>query len=347
MKILCDLHHEGLYESLRLLFEVRLGWELYRPIGLDWYHEGFWLVHPHIDTANQYLAIGGAEPLDAHGRPVTQSHGESAWINRTAQDAGSGVYRAGKYKAITLAAAKEVKWDAIMSSMPVHFPMFERFRQEFCPKAPHIFQQGNMWAVPAGVKNHLNSTKVRPPEGTNHVYYHPEFDLREFSPSLSENPRSVINLCHCHQKNYQEEFFQLERLMKPLGWTFKDHGASNRDGPVPDVAAALRQTGFLWHCKAGGEGYGFNLHNAAAMGRPILTHRSLYNGMTAEDQLVPGESVVDMDGRSLESVAANLELIAKSDQYPRMYVLTVGNFRSVVNFDKEEQEIRRFLERLQ
>ena len=43
IRILADFHHHALWESLRLVFEERFGWELYRPIGMDWFIEGYWL----------------------------------------------------------------------------------------------------------------------------------------------------------------------------------------------------------------------------------------------------------------------------------------------------------------
>lgn len=42
MRVLADYHHHDLFESLAILFEDRLGWELYRPIGMEWFDEGYW-----------------------------------------------------------------------------------------------------------------------------------------------------------------------------------------------------------------------------------------------------------------------------------------------------------------
>ena len=40
--ILADFHHGDLFESHRLVFVDRFGWELCRPIGLEWFQEGYW-----------------------------------------------------------------------------------------------------------------------------------------------------------------------------------------------------------------------------------------------------------------------------------------------------------------
>lgn len=344
MKILCDYHHDMLYESLLRLFEGRMGAQVYRPIGLDWHTEGYWRVYDHPATAQQYLAVGAAEPLDTHGRPVTESHGDSAWLNKNAALEGQGLYRVGKQKAITLARAKEEKWDLIISSIPIHFELFEKFRKQFCPQAPHVFQQGNMWEVPQGVRNHLNSTKVPTPPGCNGVHYHPEFDVSEYGPTPCANPRSVVNLAHYHQPRYQEEFYGLEKLLKPRGWTFLDHGAGNREGACPDVPKVLRETGFLWHNKAGGEGYGFNPHCAVAMGRPIICHRELYRGMTVADLLVSG-AMIDLDDKPMSIIAAQLNILA--EQYEKLSGLTRRRFEIVVDFNDEFKQIQDFMGKLQ
>ena len=41
MKVLADRHHAGLFYSLQLLGD-RLGWEVYTPIGREWWDEGIW-----------------------------------------------------------------------------------------------------------------------------------------------------------------------------------------------------------------------------------------------------------------------------------------------------------------
>jgi hypothetical protein len=63
-RIFCDYHHSGLLRSLIMLFEDRFGFDIYRPVSLDWYNEGFWRIWPSVDTANQYLS------LDQEYRPV-------------------------------------------------------------------------------------------------------------------------------------------------------------------------------------------------------------------------------------------------------------------------------------
>ncbi len=55
MRVLADYHHGSLLRSLVMLFEGRLGMELYRPIGLEWFHEGYWAVSELKRTAREFL----------------------------------------------------------------------------------------------------------------------------------------------------------------------------------------------------------------------------------------------------------------------------------------------------
>ena len=76
-RVLCDFHHSSLLRSLVLLFEERLDMALYRPIGMDWFDEGFWAINNQRDTAEQFLkpesqALDGTPEYDA-GRERIQS----------------------------------------------------------------------------------------------------------------------------------------------------------------------------------------------------------------------------------------------------------------------------------
>ena len=65
MKVLADYHHHDLWESLELLF-ARFGWTLYRPIGMEWFEQGYWNHERkwHGDAiARQYLEPWGSDAL--------------------------------------------------------------------------------------------------------------------------------------------------------------------------------------------------------------------------------------------------------------------------------------------
>lgn len=355
-KILADFHHGDLYESLRILFEERLGWELYRPIGTEWYTQGYWMVFDHPDTAKQYLGLNlGVEPKDIRGVPVTKDHGQAAWLNRAASETTPGVYlihdhnHGGKYhRGITLEQARKTKFDVLLSSMPKHFEMYEKLRQESFPEAKHIFQMGNVgWNVPSTARNVLNSTSTVVPSNVNSVQYHQEFSLKEFKFTGSPGtlgPKSLCNLMHWNGQHFLPKFNALKSILVPNGWTVKNFGAGNDDGPVDNPADVFQQFSFLWHVKRHGDGYGFNLHNAFACGRPTLISSAETSGQIAQALFNDGTTSIDVAKRTPYQIAAILENMAAN--YTIHTCATYGRFRDVVNFDKEEVEIRKFLETL-
>lgn len=351
MKVLADLHHDALYASLQLLFEKRLGWELYRPIGLEWYHEGFWHVFPHIDTAKQYLGLNQLVdwPKDVHGNKLhpqqclnlNYRHEDGIYY---VEDIPRKVYQRG----ITLDKFKSMEFDILLSSMPAHVEPFNKLIQQYQPKAKHVFQVGNNWPVGhLNVKNLLSSAKkINPRQDQHVVYYHQEFPLDVYSPGPCENPKSVINMMHHLPNPAKEIFLALEKMMPD--WKFSFRGACNRDDAVltEKIPETLRAHGFLFHVKPEGDGFGYNTHHAAAIGRPIITKKSHFKGMTVEPLLVHGKTCIDLDQVPLQNVPAFLEHMAVPVNHATYAKMTHEQFNDVVRFDHEFELIRRFLDTL-
>lgn len=353
MKVLADLHHHDLYYSLQILFTKRLGWDLYRPIGMEWYHEGFWNVYPHINTAKQYLSDEFSIPLDIHGNPIDKDHSLSGWMNRYPDQVEDGIFEVRDFshpepihhKAITLPRFKDEKFDIIISSMPNHIACFDRLIKEYQPQAKHIFQAGNNWRPPKTVKNYLNSTTMPPPPGANHVRYHQEFNLNVFRPDVTPNPRSIMNLQHIMDPQAKPIFKQLRSHL--TDWDVKAYGAFNPDGALDrmKLPETLRQCGFLYHVKFSDEGYGYNLHNAAACGTPLVVSIPNQANFTAGALYIDGKTCIDVSCRSPQDVAIMLNEAA--DNYEEWSENIYNHFKQVVDFDKEFEEIKKFLERLQ
>lgn len=351
MKIFCDFHHEELYESLCLLFEERLGCQLYRPIGLDWYTEGWWKLAPRLDVAQQYLCLDEQaadefrklqilEPYDGHTFRNVNVSLEEPGIYRV----GSQVYPDRRYRAIEFNEFKETRFDIIISSLYDHYELYEQLIQLYQPRAKHIWQAGNNWPTPPGLRNILNSTKtICIPADVNSVYYHPEFSLELFKPTPCETS-SIFNMMHFMQ---EPELFQaLNSLLPEL--SFYSYGAKNQDGIIgPDIqkiAECFLRHGLLWHVKHEGDGYGFNLHHAAAAGKPIITRCSSFTGMTAESLLTDQETCIDLDQYTLPELVLRLRMFTARYEYYSENI--ISRFRDLVDFNREELAIRKFIEDL-
>ena len=232
MRCLADLHHGDLYRSLLLLFEKRLGHEVYRPIGMDWFDEGYWrYLFPARATASQYLSEGPYPHL----------------------------------KGAELARVKAGEFDLLISSTPPMFYAFERLIREHALKAKHVFQSGNDWLCMPEVRNFLNSTTVQAPPHVHEVKYHQEFSLTDYCPPATPPGRVISSFMHYMPE--PEKFYALEAAMP--GWTFRAFGAGNRDGQPADLVQAMRETRYLYHQKEV-EAYGYNTWYAAACGIPII-----------------------------------------------------------------------------
>ncbi|MEK6881264.1 MAG: hypothetical protein AABY22_16705, partial [Nanoarchaeota archaeon] len=147
MKVFTDFHHGDLYYSFQLLFEKRLGWELYRPIGTDWQSEGFWkIADPYgdnSDTIMQFLGISpGWKPKDQTPPLNDVSYKEGDVYQLFEYPHGT------RHKAITLETFKEMDIDIVIASIPAHFAPFQRLIDLYKPKAKLICHFGNiLWNV--------------------------------------------------------------------------------------------------------------------------------------------------------------------------------------------------------
>ena len=108
--LLADYHHHDLWESLELLC-ARLGWTLYRPIGMEWFDAGYWnferAVHGDA-VAKQYLTPWGS---DVDGKRYDESH--HRWQHL-----------------LTLEQARVIKPDVVLASVAHNHDGLHRFARE-------------------------------------------------------------------------------------------------------------------------------------------------------------------------------------------------------------------------
>lgn len=350
LNVFVDFHHASLLNSLILLFEKRLGGAVFRPIGLEWAEKGFWHIYDHPATREQYLGIGGNTP-DGSAK-LNEVIGKNNGIY-ACQDIDSGKQN----KAITFDAFMQMDIDIVIASIPQHVGPFKKL----CALHPNhpklIYQIGNAWNIPPNSVQNVMASAIIPsvPSGVNFVSYHQEFDLDIFRPTPfqwapDKNIYSFVN-CFDTQDHFKFDwamFQEMETLM--AGWYFKVYGGQCRDGvvaPASEVANRMREARFIWHTKAGGDGYGHVIHNAFAVGRPPIVKKSYYQGKLAEALMVHGETCIDIDGLSFAQIK---ELIHRfgddEDIYNTMSQAAYNKFKEIVDFEKEALSISKFLEKI-
>lgn len=340
MNVFVDYHHGALYNSLSRLFEGRLGGNLFRPIGLDWARFGFWRYSSNPATMEQYLNI--RENVD-----VCDEKGERYLCPDSAHDM--------IHQALTFDQFLKMPIDIVIASVANHEASFYDLVQKFKPEAKLVRQIGNINdAVNASLyRNVMASAKLDLSNvnqaDLNVVIYHPEFDLDLFSFQTPSSKLQITNLMNCipHSQDFPL-WAEYKEALPEFEWRM--HGILGDDGildSVAKVAHAIRESTFIWHLKWGGDGFGYVIHHAFACGRPPIVKASYYEGKLAGELMIPGETCIDLD--SYTSTGAATQAIrewASPGNHLKMCEAAAKRFREVVDYDKEEQEIRSWLDRL-
>ena len=346
---------------------------MYIPLGREWYEEGFWELY-HKDALNdgvvsQYLdknhrwGLLGQEECKARehlGYPPTDAKGDFSNILD-----------------LTFEECKNVTLDVIIATTPENYKAFKRLKDKHQPHAKLILETGNNFPIRLEKDENLLSSSRYTYENNdcNKCFYHQRFDTNFFHPKYSRhhiNIKSVANFTHWM---YKPELFEALQEMMP-DWEFKSYGANNKDEAVycltENISEMTNQFGFIWHYKKNTDGYGHVVHNAFACGKPVITN-TLYSSRawnwdgniptTAsalfdedtiidfnkynnrmhldKDQLAQDDDSSDLDINVLKQIKEELETKAENYQYHSDKVYE--KFKSVVDFEKEEESIYNFL----
>lgn len=345
MRVLVDFHHSSLLRSLVMLFQDRLGMEVYRPIGMEWFYNGYWAINDLHDTAKQFLdwhsqpLDGTPELNDVVGWAMGQGYGK-------VKDPGGE----NTHAACSLDFFKENKFDYIIATIPAHVPLFKRLIKLHQPQAKLIIQMGNNWDLDK-YPGEAVLASVAPQETTaNALFYHQEFDLEIFKPSLMRSTTKIYSFLNVIQATSAwHDYTLLKDALEPRGFELRAFGGQCPDGNMTgprELADAMRDAALIFHIKPGGDGFGHIIHNAYAVGRPVITRASHYKGQLAEQLLVPG-TFIDADQYSAGELAQ--EIIKLRDN--PMTLEAMGRkaakvFKQVVDYNKEAEEVRSWLEKL-
>ncbi len=164
--ILADFHHADLFESHQLVFVDRFGWDLYRPIGMEWFEEGYWNFGRESfgdAVARQFLEIWGSDTdCGDHWERADTTH-----PGRT-------------YKMVTLEQARSRPWDFVLSSVSENDAGFHRLVQH--TGARWVVHIGNQWQQVRWDLDPLAivTATISVPRAERAVFVHQEFSLEDF-----------------------------------------------------------------------------------------------------------------------------------------------------------------------
>jgi len=334
MNVFVDSHHDALFQFLRILFERRLGWNLYKPIGYEWYRNLFWQYSKNDATVDQYLKIPDeAELKDGVYYLPERRHNEID-------------------KGITFEKFKEMKIDIVIASVVNHELPYKTLTERHYNKPKFIRLIGN-WGEPIDFnlsKNVLATAKTVPiPENINAVFCHQEFDTKIFKYQPPKVRKSIKNFMNCLPVSKDIALWHQYRAKLPsLDW--KMHGILGKDGiigTVDKMVPAIQASTFIWHVKPGGDGFGHVVHNAFACGRPLITRKKYYQDKLAVELMIDNKTVIDLDSGSLADNLKRIAFFSEPENHDKMCENCYNRFREVVDFDKEFEEIKEFLKNLQ
>ena len=337
MNILTDFHHNSLLRSFVMLFEERLGMNVYRPIGLEWFYEGYWAINDQLDTAKQFLDV------------ETQVLADNTPPLNVVKDYSDGVYsvydpgNVTTHNGITLEAFKSRKFDFIIASIPAHIPLFQELIKSFQPDAKLIIQIGNNWDpnIFRGL-NVLGSVKPGNIQDANVIYYHQEFDTKVFKPTA----RKTNNVISSYVNLLQElpigwkDFAELENSIPEI--KFNSYGGQCRDGNMNgaiELAKSMSNDDLVFHVKDHGDGYGHIIYNAYACGRPAVIRSSLYRNQLAQE-LFNDKSCIDLDQYSTDDAVKKIkEVCINRDILDEMSFNAYKTFEHCVDFQYDAEII--------
>lgn len=354
VRVLTDFHHSSLLRATNMLFGGRLHMMVYRPIGLEWFEEGFWAINDNIDTAKQFLSTDQAfTPGDGTPKLNKLTIERDQVLGETQ---ANGVYYVAdpgnltSHRACSLEWFKNNRFDYIIASIPAHVPLFKRLIELYQPHAKLIIQMGNNWNLDQYSNENILAS-IAPQIGgyqCDIMFYHQEFDTHIFQSRVCHPTKKISSFVNILQNSGQgwNDFVELEKLLSRFGYEFRSYGGQCRDGNMNgplELANAMHDSQFILHSKPGGDGFGHVIFNAYACGRPVIARPSQYAGMLAEQLLVPG-TFIDLDkyGRG-EVKNMIIRLTHDEGALFQMGKRASDRFREVVDYEKEAEEVGQWL----
>jgi glycosyltransferase involved in cell wall biosynthesis len=352
--LLADYHHHDLWESLELLCD-RLGWNLYRPIGMEWFTENFWEFEKawHGDAvAKQYLEPWGDDTRVYLGDTDRQYPGMRLDKSHLRVQ-----------KMLTLEAARDLKPDIVLASVAHNHAGLHRFAKEVGAKfgihlgnvrfSPIDMQEDRWDLADFGIVTSILPAPVDKP----HVVVHQEFSLEDFrhEPPPGDGTFTVASFVNCFPENPQAYAgFKAVAAHRPeydwkvygaYGSAPLDEYAAGNIGKCSEVGDAMRASDVAWHTKQWSDGFGHVVHDWFAVGRPVIGHEWYYRSQLAGPLWQEGVTSFDITDKRPEDVVDLIDRLYRDpDLRLRMGENAAARFREIVNFDEEEQAIRRMFE---
>ncbi len=320
--VLADWHHPGLYESLAMLFEDRFSWRLFSPSGMEWAREGFWRFTHEEWKASDYLLASNSSQLDGFSQtPVAE-------------------YPERPRKIVTLSEADALRPDVVVATVAQHDVSFRRLADRW--GARYVYQMGNA-RQPLSARADVTLASVQTPPRARVIRYHQEFSQSLFHRQPiqpSAKPAVSSFMLRLETASLRHDWLSNDPDIEWRAFGGIDPLAPSYLAPMSCVAEQMAKAGFIWHDKRIGDGYGHVLHNAAALGRPLIGHSSHYRFKLGAPYWRNLETAIDLDVHAPDQA---LKLIKRINAAPDWHEELAAGIRAVfdelVDFNAEAEQI--------
>lgn len=312
--VLADLHHSGLWHSWYLLGK-RLGWTVYAPRGMEWWDEQYW-------------RFGGTTYFD--DRLARQ------FLNVPEYD---GEFPDVPIPSVTLAEAQEMDWAYVIATVPDNELGFSRFAREH--DAKYVLGVGNTGQDVDWALDPLALVSSEMPIQGRGIVYHQEIDGWEFAEPFAGDRWKAASFVNC-MPSMGVCWDLLEEARREFRLPLHVYGIDAVViKPYAKLVYMMTRTGWGWHDKAQGDGFGHVIHSWAAVGRPLIGHASHYRGKLAEHFWRDGETCIDLDRHSIADTVETIRSTSP-ERHAEMCRAIRAEFETI-DYSGEAEAIRAFL----
>jgi hypothetical protein len=337
MRILVDTHHRDLLYALHCLFEKRLGWEMYIPIGPEWAEKGYWTMH---EAHNCDSLIG---------QYLTHNSGDHPFCDKYKNE--DGIHhiwnRCHQYhmKAVDFDRFLDMDFDIVMPTHWCHYDVWKKLHSEAKSKSTLVYHVGNI-----DRREKLgNVIRSVPHPGGSDVSVLVNQELNTDIYRYTNVSRGSNNI-HSVTSGYMfpELYQRYKKLLPEID--FKYYGIDCPDGVLhgtDGVFEKMKEATLGWTTKGYG-GLGHSNMGWMYSGRAVITNMSEHRkwGELALKLFEPGFNCIDLDSGTEKE---NCEMIR--DWMNPDVANAVGKnartrFLELINYEKEAEDAKEFLSKI-
>lgn len=319
--------------SLNILIEKKFHGTLYRPVGMSWFDEGYYKLYGNLRAkdperwiAKQYLV----DTLYSEPNPPNLMFGRERY-------GGCNDYP--YFRGLTLEQAKNTQIDIVICSVHENEPYFAKLK-EFYPNAKFIRQAGNDLdtLIDESLYPNLLSSATAPYEsfkGSNKVIYRQEWDTTIFQPQEPTEFKNIYSFQNDIEQFEETWEFWTDLKHQLRDYKFQSFGVGCEQGkiyPKRDYYKKMSEATFIVQSKGPWEGYGFAIHNAMWLGRPMIIKFSDYKGKMAEPLLIKDETYLEITD---PDIIDKIRYFSEPDRFKKMSERCRQVFENEVSFERE------------